>query len=32
VTTKKPAVQTVVTIGANSDGVTTKTGTLAVKP
>jgi hypothetical protein len=32
VTTKKPAVQTVVTIGANSDGVTTKTGTLTVKP
>ena len=32
VTTKKPAVQTVVTIGAKSDGVTTKTGTLTVKP
>ena len=32
VTTKKPTVQTVVTIGANSDGVTTKTGTLTVKP
>jgi hypothetical protein len=32
VTTKKPAVQTLVTIGAKSDGVTTKTGTLTVKP
>ncbi|MFM7186868.1 MAG: OmpL47-type beta-barrel domain-containing protein [Armatimonadota bacterium] len=32
VTTKKPSVQTVVTIGATSDGVTTKTGTLTVKP